>query len=337
MPIIEAASLTEASETISDSAPDATGATHTFDFTINLNIPAGGNIFITFDSSFDLSDVGSSEVTCPAGSSFVATTSQTVECSNAGLISATSALQFIVADVTSPSKSNATGVADSYINIIQTRNSGDVEIENARVIVAIIESVTMTATVNPILQFEISGLATDTVVNLATTTFLTTTTTIPFGIVNAGSASAEIGGQELRVVTNALYGFAVTVNQDGNLQSGSGSDIDSFDDGVPQTTPAAWSSPAGTLGTENTYGHMGLTSNDSNLSSDDASYPDFSAGLFGGLNGANPFIIFAHTGSSDGSTQNMGLARVAYKIELSALQEAGDYTSVLIYVCTPTY
>jgi hypothetical protein len=334
---IKAASLTEASDTISDSAPDATGVTHTFDFTINLDIPAGGNILITFDSSFDLSGVASGDVTCPAGSSFSATTSQTVECTNAGQISATSALQFIVADVTSPSKSNATGVADSYTFAIQTRDSGDAEVENAEVMVAIIETVTMSATVAAILDFRISGLGSGVSINGSTTNVVTTTTTIPFGTVTPGAANIKIGGQRLSVTTNADYGFVVTVEQDGNLTSAASSDIDSFLDGTPQTTPATWVSPAGTLGTEDTYGHMGFTSNDANLSSDSGSYPDFSGGLYGGFNGTSPFVVFAHTGPSDGSTQNMGLASVAYRVELSALQEAGDYVSVLTYICTPTY
>jgi hypothetical protein len=40
---------------------------------------------------------------------------------------------------------------------------------------------------------------------------------------------------------------------------------------------------------------------------------------------------------SDGSTQNVGLAKVAYRVQISALQEAGDYTNTLTYTVTPTY
>jgi hypothetical protein len=335
MPITEAASLTSTKDTVSDSSPSANDVTHSFDFIINQNIPANGSILITFDSNFDLSGVGSSDVTCPGGGS-VATTSQTVECSTSTAITATSALQVIIEDVDSPSKTNATGVADTYIITVQTRNASDGEIENARVMVAIIETVTMTALVNPTLEFKISGLATSTVINTVTTTIGTTTTTIPFGTVNAGAVNSKIGGQEMKVTTNATYGFVVTAEQDHNLQSAASADIDSFDDGVAATTTKTWESPTGTLGAEDTFGHMGFTSNDANLSSD-GSYPDFSGAKFGGFNGSSTFVVFAHNGPSDGLTPNMGFARIAYKIELTPLQEAGDYTNTLMYICTPTF
>ncbi len=336
MPTTEAASLTDASDTISDSSPGATGVTHTFDFTINQNIPANGDILITFDSNFDLSGVGAGDVTCPRGGSPTIGAS-TVECSTSSAITATTALQVIVADVTSPAKSAAAGVADTYTHTIQTRNASDVVIENAQVMVAIIDTVSVSASVAATLSFKISGVATGTVVNTATTTRGTSTTTIPFGTISPGSANAEVAAQELKVTTNADYGFVVTVFQNHNLQSAAGSDIDSFKDGTPVSVPEVWASPSGTLDQENTYGHMGLTSDDSNLNSDNGSYPDFTGGKFGGLNGSSTYTIFAHTGPSDGSTQNKGLAKVAYKIELNALQEAGDYTNTLTYICTPSY
>jgi hypothetical protein len=345
IPITQAASLTDASDTISDSGPGSTSVTHTFDFTINQDIPANGDILITFPngtSIFDLSNVlASTEVTCPGGgNATVNVPNGTVECSTTTAQTATSALQIIVLDVdTTSTKTNATGVADAYTITIQTRDAGNAEIENAQVRVAIIEKVTMTASVASTLQFKISGLSSGLVINQATTTINTTTTTIPYGTVDAGSANAKVGGQEMRVTTNSNYGFVVTVQQDHNLLSAAGSDIDSFKDGsgTASTTPEVWAPPSGTLGTERTYGHMGFTSNDSNLSSDNGSYPDFSGAKFGGFNGSSTYVIFAHTGSSDGSTQNVGLARIAYKLELTSLQESGDYTNTLMYICTPTY
>jgi hypothetical protein len=335
--IIEAASLSDSSDTISDSSPGATAVTHTFDFTITQDIPANGNIFITFDASFDLSSVGTGDVTCPVAGSTTTIAGQTIECATTTAQTATSAIQVIIADVDSPAKSNATGVADVYTNTIQTRNASDVVIESAEVMVAIIDTVTMSANVAAVLDFRISGTTTGAVINNATTTVVATTTTIPFGTVSPGAANYEIGGQQLAVITNADGGFVVTVEQDGNLRTAGSADIDSFDDGTPQTTPAAWSSPAGTLGSEETYGHMGLTSNDANLSSDSGSYPDFSGSLFGGFNGTNSFVVFASTGPADGITQNIGLASVAYKVEINTLQETGDYTNTLTYICTPTY
>lgn len=334
IPTIEAASLTDASDTMADTSPSAT-STHTFDFTTGQDIPANGDILITFDSNFDLSAVSGGDVTCPnGGNPTVNSGNKTVECTTGTALTA-GTYQLVVGKVISPAKSATAGVADTYTHTIQTRDDSDVELENAQVMVAIIDQVVVTASVDATLQFTVSGLATSTVVNQATTTFTTTSTTIPFGTV--APDTVEVGGQELTVTTNADYGFVVTVEQDGNLLSAAGSDIDSFDDGSPVSTPKAWESPSETLGDENTYGHMGLTSDDATLSLDDGSYPDFTGGAFGGFNSTNPYTVFAATSTSDGSTQNIGLAKVAYQMEISSLQEAGDYTNTLMYVCTPSY
>ena len=56
-------------------------------------------------------------------------------------------------------------------------------------------------------------------------------------------------------------------DEKGTLCSSGGDDIDVFDDGTLQdnSTPAAWSVPAGTLGDEETYGHLGYGATDLTL------------------------------------------------------------------------
>ena len=331
IPTIEAASLTDASDTMADSSPSAT-TTHTFDFTTTQALDATGYIEVTFNANFDTSGVAAGDVNCSGGAASI--NGQNVRCTFAGGLAA-STTQITVGNVISPAKVAADGVADTYTHYIRTYDSGDNMLENAQVMVAIIDQVTVTASVDATLQFTVSGTATGTAINGTTTTFTTTSTTIPFGTI--APDAIETGAQELTVTTNADYGFVVTVEQDQNLTSAAGSDIDSFDDGSPVSTPKAWESPAGTLGSEETYGHMGLTSDDANLASDDASYPDFTGSSYGGLNATNTYVIFAATSTSDGSTQNIGLAKVAYQIEISSLQEAGDYTNTLMYICTPSY
>jgi hypothetical protein len=52
----------------------------------------------------------------------------------------------------------------------------------------------------------------------------------------------------------------------------------------------------------------------------------------------SPVEVFKHNGPADGTTQDIGKARVGYKVEISALQEAGsDYTATLTYVATPVF
>jgi len=47
--------------------------------------------------------------------------------------------------------------------------------------------------------------------------------------------------------------------------------------------------------------------------------------------------IFGHTGPVNGATVGVGTTTVAYKLAITDLQEAGDYSNTLTYICTPTY
>jgi hypothetical protein len=136
----------------------------------------------------------------------------------------------------------------------------------------------------------------------------------------------------LNVVTNAAFGYSVTVVEDQNLTSSTGADIDVFKDGA-SSTPTAWTSPTNTLGNENTYGHLGVTSDDSVLSGGD----EFGTQLFSGEFGS-PRQVMYHNAPADGVTAGVGSTTVAYKVEIGSLQEAGaDYTNTLTYVATPIF
>ena len=139
--------------------------------------------------------------------------------------------------------------------------------------------------------------------------------------------------QDLAVATNASNGFVVTVFADQTLTSGSGADINPFIDDAATAVPAAWQSPAGTSGTDTTYGHWGVTSEDSDLNTD-----EFGTALYAGNFIGTPRQVFSHGGPADGSTADEGATRVGYQVEINALQEAGtDYQAVLTYVATPTF
>ena len=198
--------------------------------------------------------------------------------------------------------------------------------------VAIIDDVVVTAAVDTSFTFTVAGLATSTTVNGETLTGSTTATVMNLGTLAPGVP--VVMGQQLFVTTNASNGFTVTVQEDQNLTSATGADIDLFKDGAATSVPTAWTSPTNTLGSEATYGHFGLTSEDVSLSDGDS----FGTSLFAGNILAAPREVFYHTGSSDGTTANIGTTKVAYKVEIGSLQEAGnDYTNSLTYVATPTF
>lgn len=198
--------------------------------------------------------------------------------------------------------------------------------------VVILDDVVMMAAVDTVFEFTVSGLATSTVVNGDTTTGSTTATVMNFGTLAPGVPA--IMGQALRVRSNAVGGFTVTVQTNQNLLSATGADIDIFYHDDATSTPRTWLPPSNTLGSENTYGHFGVTSEDSTLSAAD----EFGTSLYAGNFKAAPREIFYHTGAADNSTPDIGYSEVAYKVEIGSLQEAGnDYTATLTYVATPTF
>jgi hypothetical protein len=197
--------------------------------------------------------------------------------------------------------------------------------------VAIVDNIDVTAKVNTSFNFTVIGNATTTSVNGTTTTRTTSSTTIPFGTLAAGAG--QILAQDLTVQTNAIHGFVVTVMEDQNLLSSTGADIDNFVQGVTSGTPVVWSAPTNNIALENTWGHWGMTSEDTSTTRG----VQFASNLWVGVS-TTPQVIFSHTGPSDGSTAGIGRTRIGYKAQITPLQEAGDdYSTTLTYVATPTF
>lgn len=342
--VTHAAALTNISDTLSDSDLSAT-SDHTFAFTTTAALDQNDTILFELDpttTAFTVGTLDASDVTgesgldvvlsCGAGGNelTMATTSSTVTltvCAGDNITAGAIALTFDNLEITNPSS------AGSYVMRVTTTDDGSTTRDTADTRVAIIDDVVVTASVDTSFTFTVSGVADGQTINgdVGTTTATTTTaTSIPFETLVPGVE--HLLAQQLAVTTNAANGFTVTVSQDQNLQSATGADIDTFIDGASTATPAAWQSPAGTLGSEATYGHFGITSEDADLNAD-----EFGTALYAG-NIGTAREVFSHTGPADGTTANSGSTRVGYKIEIDALQEAGtDYTNTLTYVATPVF
>lgn len=218
------------------------------------------------------------------------------------------------------------GVANSYRIVV-----GGTWADSGETRVAIIDDVVVTAAVATSFTFTVNGTTTGIGVNGTTTSTTTTATAIGFGTLSPGVVYTA--AQRLEVTTNAVGGFSVTVRQDQNLTSATGADIDTFIDGAGTVAPATWQAPAGTLGSEATYGHFGVTTEDSTLSGGDT----FGSNLWSGSIGSST-QVFYHNGPADGATAHQGRTVVGYQVQVSALQEAGnDYTNTLTYVATPIF
>ena len=326
----QAANLTSVSDILTDSAPSVLSG-HDIKFSIPLNstLLTGSTSTVTFPAEFTgVNTVVSGDLTVTvngtpdpiAGFSAVG---QVISFSGVAATS-TDNVRVIIAStkITNP----ATSSASYEITVATPADTGKTR-------VAIVNNVIVTAIVATTFNFVVTGQATSTLINSTSTTGATTATTIPFGTIAANSIYTL--GQQLSVTTNAINGFVVTVEQDGNLRSSTLADIDGFSNGTYVNTPTAWSAPTNSLLLENTWGHWGLTSNDTNLNGS-----EFTSG--GGdkwvAASTTPRQVFSHTGPADGTTQDYGLAKVAYRVQVSPLQEASDdYTTTLTYIATPTF
>lgn len=332
----QAANLSNVSNTLSTSEPNVTAA-HTIAFTIPAGSALTGadDITITWDSQDDGAGgqdfsgintvlVGDLTVTVAGGGDTATGFSATANSITFQGIDATAGQEVVV--VVADGKITNPTTLGSYEIEIDTTTAGDL----GRTRVAIVDTVLVTAIVETTFDFTISGLATSSAVNGETTTGSTTATQIPFGTLAADTA--EVLGQRLNVTTNAANGFVVTVEQSQDLQSAGGGVIDSFTDGSYVDTPAVWAVPGDNISDETTWGHWGLTSDDADLNGD-----EFGSQLFVAAS-TTPREIFSHDGPSDGVTANVGSTTVAYKIEITPLQEAGDdYNTTLTYIATPTF
>lgn len=350
----EAANVTAYSDTLSDSAPSV-NANHTIRFTSPTGVTNGQTIVFTFAAAFDPTSVdftdidmatSSGEFTLAANCSgserasaaFSGDVLTITLCSGDGGVIAPNGTTTIeigthaTHQTTGDQQINNPGVVASYeIPLTAGADSGTTE-------VAIVNTVNVTASVDTLFTFTVAGTPSGTAVNTAdTTTGSTTATSIPFGQLDAGVASTA--AQELTVVTNAKNGFVVTVAADQQLESSNGADIDGFSNGAYTSSPIAWVNPTATPGLEATYGHWGITTDDSTLT------PSLTNPYNVGTGGdrfvsasTTPVEVFRNDGPTDGTGNGEGTATVGYKVETSSLQEAAeDYQATLTYVATPVF
>lgn len=333
----QAANLVSVSNTVTNSDPGATAA-HSIAFTI----PTGSSLADTDTITIDFSDgpfTGVNTLLTGDISVEVNTTPDAHANFAAGATSISfdgitaSAGQEVIVAIADGKVTNPVSI-QSYEIVVDT---GATTTDTGKTRVAIVDNVLVTAIVNTSFDFTISGVATSTTINGTSTTGETSSTLINFGELVAGEIKTL--GQRLNVTTNARNGFVVTVQSDGDLASANGAIIDNFDEGSDVSdTGTVWNSPVPNVLQENTWGHWGLTSSDSDLNS--------LGGFYSGEFGANNYIaasttpreVFHHDGPSDGLTANIGSTTVAYQVEITALQEAADdYNTTLTYIATPTF
>lgn len=343
--IANASDLTTLRDVVSDSAPSA-AADHTFTFATPSGIAAGETIVIDFaatgfdPSALDFGDIdlaSSSEIAlaaAPSGDTWGVSTDATsiTFTSGTGVIDPGDTLTIKVG-------LNATFAVAGDTQIVNPSAEGAYQInisagsaDNGTLYVAILSSVDVTAHVDRTFTFSFSEVAAGSTVNGEPVTGNSSSTTIPFGLLTANTPTTT--AHQLSIATNAPNGYVVTIQLDGALRSAAGNDIDGFANGSDSNTPSAWVAPTGIAGSENTFGHWGFTTDDATTTRSAAN--EFGPQEFAAAS-TTPRVVMSNDGPANGTGRGIGTTTVGYKVELSSMQEAGDYTAILTYVITPMF
>lgn len=341
---VEAASVINASDTLSSSAPGA-ASNHTIAFTTPNGMAIGQTIALTFDGAFTLGGLDEDDVDIDVNGT-PSSTAASPAAGVWGVSTSTNTITFTTpTDMGLASSSNivirvgtnaiGSGAGDTQIVNPSATTSYQITIggtmpDSGEVRVAIVDQVIVTASVDSVLTFTVGGVDANQTVNGSPTTTAATSTNValPFGTLVPNQSKTL--AQDLTVTTNAVNGYTVTVQQTGDLQSTTGAIIDGFIDGSYTATPSAWQGPAGIIASTNTYGHWGLTSNDTNVPA--RSGNDFTSDKWVAAS-TTPVAIMGNSGPALNEVN-----RIGYQVQISPLQEAGDdYTTTLRYVATPTF
>jgi hypothetical protein len=200
--------------------------------------------------------------------------------------------------------------------------------QSQSVIIAIINDTLMSAAVEPVLDFTVSGVNTSASVFGDNPTTNTTANTINFGTIASGAP--YLAAQQLAVKTNAINGFTVTAWANAPFQSANGSVINQYTNKGSASVPQDWSSWTPDVNDNTTWGYVGMSTDDT------ADLPQFTGNKWQGDFFSSPVPVLVSARPTDGTTA--GIADVGYKVEITDLQAAAtDYQTHIIYVATPKF
>ncbi|MBI2035867.1 MAG: hypothetical protein HYT12_04300 [Candidatus Liptonbacteria bacterium] len=365
----KAAALTSVRDILSSSQPSAT-STHQITFVHTTGIAqANGDktITIEFDTSgtaFDLSNVTSTDIDFAVGDSSNCDTASYTDYDVAvatssgawgiGINLTTDVITFIYPsnstttitanrcvkieiggnatfrttganNITNPAKSAGVGTSDVYTMAI-AGTSGD----SGNTLVAIIEGVTVSATVAESLTFTITGVTSGNCVQgkggNGYTATSTTSSTVPFGQLTADTFTQ--GCQDILVKTNAPSGFNLTTRTSSSLINANNNSIPDTDcDSEDCTTAVAttW-----TTATDSGFGY----SCDPGGTTDACNSTFSTSTVFRPFSSSTAVSVASTTSATAvaGDTQ-----RILYRVAVDSAQQAGSYNTVVTWVASPSF
>jgi hypothetical protein len=235
-----------------------------------------------------------------------------------------------------PSPSNTAaqeGNANVFSFILRQLDSTSLLLNQTPGKIAVVESVRVTATVDPSITFYIDGLGSTSVGSTA----CGTGTTLSSGAIYTTGDQVVFGslalstfnqlGQRLSCVTNGTGGYVVTAYQSATMKNiNTATTIPSTTcngAGCTATSATAWGTPSTTL---SEFGYT-MTNIGSSIPFTPGQFKPF------GIGNANAQPIMIRTGAPT-TTES---ANVCYRLSVTNFQEAGDYESRIVYTATATF
>lgn len=240
-----------------------------------------------------------------------------------------------------PTKVSAAGTADIY-----TVALGGTVTDSGNAMVAIIEGVTVSATVTESLSFSMTGVTVASCTGDSSSTPGTvrdtsgSSTTIPFGTLSSANLFF-IGCHRLSVSTNAATGFSTTIEENKPLHTSGSSTISdtTCDSTCSESATSTWATE-----TNNGFGYScenisgnGLCSNGSGSLGGVKQYRNIACTGGTGADNCNAALDTKQTFMSTTSPVNAQDVRLHYKVSISGTQAAGVYSNTVTYIATPTF
>lgn len=234
------------------------------------------------------------------------------------------------------------GQADPHTIIIDNLDSSDAQVtgETTNMKVAVIESVRVTATIDPTITFTIAAVSSGQSRCGATTDVTTTPTAVPFGSLTLGAFNDA--AQQLSCVTNGAGGYVVTVIENDQL-SIDGEHGTELSDTDCDSGAACTETAEGEWNVDTTESGFGFSIQDIDANSVPFEYTT-ATGNCSGTYCARRFPSTADGGeSATGLFSNSSTPTttediyMCYRLVGSTTQQAGDYENALTYVATATF
>ena len=231
-----------------------------------------------------------------------------------------------------PAKTLAVGTADSWTVKVETRSFPDYPVvDTIDLKVATVESVRVTATINPTLSVIIAGTANATSVCGETTNSGSASTAVLVPLGTMADDTQNINAQSVSIATNGRDGYTLLIKDDGYLRKSNGDNIDYWRILTANDTPAPLELT--TTGSE-AYGvHVCGTYVNQSIWGDGAA----SVTNHYGAPGSGTAWQYYRTLSSSTAALSATKTNVVYKATIAGTTPAGEYAQAVTYTATGNF